>query len=86
MAHRAHGRDAVLARDVQNLLDRGVADAALGDVDDALEGQVVVLGLDQPQVSVGVADFRPLEEARPADDDIGDGQHQEALFERPHLK
>ncbi len=86
MAHRPHGRDAVLARDVQDFLDAGVADAALGRVDDALEGQIVVLGLDQPQIGVGVADFRSLEEARAADDDIGNGQHQKAFFKRPHLK
>jgi hypothetical protein len=71
---------------MQDLLDAGVADAALGHVDDALEGQIVVLGLDQAQIGVGVADFGALEEAGPANDLIGDGQHEEALFERPHLE
>jgi hypothetical protein len=65
---------------------RGVADAALGGVDDALEGQVVVRRLDQPQIGVGVADFGPFEEPRAADHLVGDLQHHEALFEGPHLE
>ncbi len=71
---------------MQQLLDRSVADAALGHIDDALEGEVVVRRLHQAQIGDGVADFGAFEEARPADDDIGDLQHDEAFFEGPHLE
>ncbi len=46
LPRRHAGRDALAAGQVQQLLDRGVADAAPGGVDDALEGQVVILAID----------------------------------------
>jgi hypothetical protein len=85
-ARRLDRRQAFRAGDVQQLLHRGVADAALGRVDDALEGQVVVGRLDQAQIGVGVADLGPFEEARAADHLVGDLQHHEALFEGAHLE
>ena len=74
------------AGDLQQLLHRGVADAALGRVDDPLEGQVVVRRLHLAQIGVGVADLGPFEEARAADHRIGDLQHDEAFFEGAHLE
>ena len=65
---------------------RRIADAALGFVDDALEGQVVIALRDQAQIGHGVADFRPLIEARAADDAIGQPQTDETVFEFAHLK
>ena len=67
------------------LLDRGVANAALGLVDHALEGEVVSFRADQAQIGEGVADLRALEEARSADDAIGRSGDDEAFLERPHL-
>ena len=86
VAHGGHGRHARQPGDLQDLLHAGVADAALGRVDDPLEGQVVVLGHDQAQIGMGVADLGPFVEARPADHHIGDGQHHEPFLERPHLE
>ena len=40
-------------------LHAGIADAALGLVDDALEGQVVIALRDQAQIGHGIADFLP---------------------------
>ena len=86
LASGLHHRHAADPGDMQQLLDGGVADPPLGHIDDALEGQVVVGRLDQPQIGVDVADFRPLEEAWPADHRVGDLQHHEAFFEGPHLE
>ena len=85
-AHGRQGGEVVLPGDLQNLLHAGVADAALRHIDDPLEGQVVVLGLDQAQIGVGVADFGPFEEAGAADDLVGDGQHDQPFLEGPHLE
>ena len=51
-----------------------IANAALGLVDDALERQIVIALRDQPQIGHGIADFRPLIEARAADHAIGQAQ------------
>ncbi len=52
-------------------LHRGISDAALGLVDDTLEGQVVVGLMDHAQIGQRVAQFHALVEARAADDAIG---------------
>ena len=52
----------------------GIADAALGLVDDALERQVVIALGDQAQIGHGIADFGALIEARAADHAIGQAQ------------
>ena len=59
-------------------LHAGIADAALGLVDDALEREIVVALRDQPQIGHGVADFRALIEARAADHAIGQAQRNES--------
>ena len=86
IARRHRGGNALAARDGQHRLHRRIADTPARRVDDALKRQVVVLGLHQPEVGVGVADLGALEEARPADHGVGDLQQHEALLERPHLE
>ena len=67
-------------------LHGGVAEAALGHVDDALEGEVVGRLRDDAQVGEGVADFHALVEARTADDAVGQAELDEAVFELAHLE
>ena len=62
-----------------------VADAAFGRVDDALEGEVVGLVGNEPEIGEGVADFEALVEARAADDAVVESERDEALFELAHL-
>ena len=79
-------RDALLARVVVQHLHGGVAQAALGHVDDALEGEVVGRLRDHAQIGEGVADFGALVETRAADDAIGQAELDEAVFEFAHLE
>ena len=79
-------RDALLARVVVQHLHGGVAEAALGHVDDALEGEVVGRLRDHAQIGERVADFRALVEARAADHAIGQAELDEAVFEFAHLE
>ena len=67
-------------------LHGGVAQAPLGLVDDALEGEVVGRLRDHAQVGERVADFHALVEARAADDAIGQAELDEAVFEFAHLE
>ena len=67
------------------MLEGGVADAALGDVDDALEGEVVGRVGDDAEIGDGVADFAALVEVRAADDAVVEAEGDEALFELAHL-
>jgi len=58
--HRARGlgeRDAPLARVIVQHLHGGVAQPALGHVDDALEGEIVGGRMHDPQIGERVADF-----------------------------
>ena len=64
----------------------GGTQAALGNVDDALEGEVVVGLDDDPQVGDGVADLLALVEAGAADDPVGDADGDQALFELAGLE
>ncbi len=57
-------RNALLAGVVVQHLQRGVAEAALGHIDDALEGQIVGRLRDHAQIGERVADFGALVEAR----------------------
>ena len=66
-------------------LQRGVAEAALGRVDDALEGEVVGRVGDAAQIGEGVADLEPLVEARAADHPVGQAERDEALLDLAHL-
>ena len=67
-------------------LQRGVAEAALGHVDDALEGEVVGRLRDHAQIGQRVADFGALVKARPADHAIGQAELDKAVFEFAHLE
>ena len=67
-------------------LHGGVAEAALGHVDDALEGEIVGRLRDDAQVGQRVADFGALVEPRAADDAIGQAELDEALLEFAHLE
>ena len=79
-------RDALLARVVVQHLQRSVAEAALGHVDDALEGEIVGRLCDHAQVGERVADFHALVEARAADHAIGQAELNEAVLEFAHLE
>ena len=74
------------ARRFHQHLDGGIAEAALGHVDDALEGEIVGRLCDKAQIGQGIADFLALIEARTADDAVIDPQGDEALFEFAHLE
>ncbi len=63
-----------------------IADAALGPVDDALEGEIVVALGDQAQIRHGVTDFGALVEARAADHLVRQPERQKAVFEFAHLE
>ena len=76
----------MLARGAVDLLQRLVADAALGHVDDALEGEVVVGRDRDAEVGDRVADLLALVEARAADDAVGQADGQEAVLEGAHLE
>ena len=66
--------------------ERRFAEAALGLVVDALEGEVVVGLGDAAKIGQRVADFRPLVEPRAADDLVRQPQGDEPLLEFAHLK
>ena len=78
-------RDAGGAGGAVDLLQRLVAEAALRDVDDALEGEVVVGRDGDAEVGHRVADLLALVEARAADDAVGQADGQEAVLEGAHL-
>ena len=86
---RARGfgeRYAALARVLVQHLHAGVAQAALGHVDDALEGEIVGRRIDHAQIGERVADFGPLIKTRAADDPIGQAERDEAVLEFAHLE
>jgi hypothetical protein len=64
---------------------RLVAQAPLGDVDDALEGQRVVRRVDEAQIGERVADLGALVEAEAADDAVGQADRDEAFLELARL-
>ena len=79
-------RHAALAGVVVDDLHGGVAEAALGHIDDALEGEVVGRRVDDAQIGERVADFGAFVEARAADDAIRHAERDEAVLELAHLK
>ena len=79
-------RHAATARVVVQELHRGVAEPALGHIDDALEREVVGRGVDHPQVSQCVANFLALVKAGTADHAIRQAERDEAILELAHLK
>ena len=79
-------RDALSAGEAMDLLDRLVAEAALGCVDYALEGEIVRGLGNHPQIGEGVADFGALVEAEAADDLVGHADRDEAVFELAGLE
>ena len=85
-ARRLHQRNLRAPRMVVHQLQGSVAEAALGRVEDALEGEVVGGLRDAAQIGQRIADFRALVEARAADHAIGQAKRDEALFELAHLE
>ena len=83
---RGGERDAALAGVVVQQLHGGVAEAAPGHVDDALEGEVVGGGVDDAEISQRVADFLALVKSGAADHAIGQAQRDEAILELAHLE
>ena len=83
---RARKRDAVGAGQAMEGLQGGLAQAALGHVDDALERQVVAGLGDDAQVRHGVADLLALVEPGAADHPVGHGEGDQALFELAGLE
>ena len=79
-------RHALLARVIVQLLHRGVAKAAPGHIDDALEGEIVGRLVDDAKIGERIADFGALIEARAADDAIGQAERDETVFEFAHLE
>ena len=67
-------------------LHGGVAEAALGHIDDALEGEIVGRRIDHAQIGERIADFGALVEPRAADHAIGQAERDEAVFEFAHLE
>ncbi len=67
-------------------LHGGVAEPALGHVDDALEGEIVGRRVDHAQIGQRVADFGALVESRTADHAIGQAERDKAIFEFAHLE
>ena len=67
-------------------LDRDVAQAALGPVDDALQGKIVVALRDDAQIRQRIAVFGAVVEAGAPDHAIGDTERQKAVFEFAHLE
>ena len=85
-ARRLHQRDAAAAGMVVQKLDRGVAEAALRHVDDALEGEIVGRLQRRAEIGERVADLGSLVEARAADDAVGQAESDEAVLELAHLE
>ena len=67
-------------------LDRGLANAALGAIDDAFERQVIVGLVDDAEIGQGVADLLALVKPGAADDAVGNGDGEEAFLELAGLK
>ena len=78
-------RDLAVAGGFVELAQGGGADAAAGEVDDALEGQVVGGLVQEAGVGDGVADFLALVEAQAADDAVGDAEGDQAFLDRAGL-
>ncbi len=82
---RVPQRRAGAARGLPQPLERGLADAARRQVDDALEGHVVGAVLRQAQVGQRVLDLGALEEAQAAVHAVGDARGHQRLLEGARL-
>ena len=67
-------------------LDGGIAQPALGHVDDPLEGEIVSRLVDKPQIGQSVANFHALVETRAPNDAIVEAERDETVFEFAHLE
>ena len=85
-ARRLGQRHALPAGVVVQQLHGGVAEPALGHVDDALEGEVVGGRMHDAQIGERVADLLALVEARAADHPVGQAERDEAVLELAHLE
>ena len=87
---RGHQALADVARGAAQQLQGRLAEPALGQIDDALEREVVVRLMDHAQIGDRVADLGALVEARAADHAVRQAEIDEALLEgagleaRPH--
>ena len=86
LARRAVKRGAVASRHLVQPLHRALADAALGHIDDPLEGEIVVGRHHHPEIGHRVADFLPFVEARAADHPVRQAERDEPVLESPHLE
>ena len=73
-------------RPVVDPADRGVADAALGHVDDPLDAHLVGRVGDGPEVGDRVLDLAPVVEPRAADHLVRDAHAHEVLLEHAALR
>ena len=71
---------------VVDLPQRRVAEPALGHVDDALEGEIIGGRGDDTQIGQRIADFRPLIEARAANDAVVQPQRDKTVLKFAHLE
>jgi len=70
---------------VVDLLPRPCSDAARRDVEHASEGDGIPWVLQQPEIGEDVLDLPALVEARASDDQVGETETEEGLFEEPAL-
>ena len=75
-----------LAGVIVQKLHGGVAEPALGHIDDALEGEIVGRRIDHAQISERIANLGALVEPRAADDAVRQAERDEAVFEFAHLE
>ena len=67
-------------------LHGGIAEPALGHIDDALEGEIVGRRIDDAQIGECVADLGALVELRAADHAVVQAERDEAVLEFAHLE
>ncbi len=80
-AQGLHEPDAQFGSERVELGDAGVADAALGHVEHALDADLVGRVDDRPQVGHGVLDLAPVVEARATDDLVGHAEAHHGLLD-----
>src|SRR5262245_3434523 len=66
--------------------DSGVAEAAFGNIDNALKSEVIAIGIEPGKMGERGADFGGLIEARAADHPEGKAEGEETIFELAHLE
>ena len=85
-ARRLDQRQSLLARVVVQELHGGIAQAALGHVDDAFEGEIIGGGMHDAQIGERVTDFGALVKARSTDHAVRQPKGDEAVLELAHLE